>query len=210
MMMFGVVAVIMVVLVFAVNARSKSIRRVVRDVAASSGWSNLETMSFVANGVRGWWRQFPVELAYQAEQRRVPQRLTLKLRARTDMKLIVTRKLHGVFWNKPLTWFGPPLIEMHQPAASDLWVRGDAMLADRVFADPAVASLIASNVVDLFDEVKVNEKGIRITRALAERPVRQKYGMPVFTMTFDAQQFAPIAREEIQLAEALAGKLSVT
>lgn len=208
-LIFGAIAIFVVLILLTVNRRSGSIRDLLRQLATAAGWTNLQNLFFVASGVKGMWRQFPVEFGYFARQKGVPARLRLKVVAQADARLIVKRRFEGLLSNRPLAWFGPPIVDVHSPAAAMMWVRGDQALAERMFADQKVASLLASNLVARFDEVKIDQKGLRITRALDERPVRQKYGMPMFSMTFDAQQYAPIAQEEVALAEAVVEKMSL-
>lgn len=203
---FGLFAGLILLLV---SRRGNAVRDLLREVATAAGWTDLRNLVLASSGVKGMWRQFPVELGYRPRQKGVPSRLTLRVRARADARLNIKRRFEGFLSNRPLTWFGPPIVELHQPAASMMWVRGDRALAERVFADAQVASLLSANLVARFDEVNVDGKGLRIVRALDEKPVRQKYGMPAFSMSFDAGQYAPIAREEIALAEAIAQKLSM-
>lgn len=201
-------AVVIVLLMLVVNRRSSQMREMLRAVATSAGWTELQTVSFFASGVKGMWRQFPVELVYRQRQKGVPQRFSLKVTAQSDGYLNVKRRFEGFFSNRPLTWLGAPLIEVHQPSASQMWVRGDAQLAERVFADAKAATLIATNLVARFDVIVANRTGLRITRAIDERLVRSQYNMPSFTFAFEPRQFEAIAREEIALADAMLGVLS--
>ena len=206
-LLFGLLTVVIVILLSVVNKRSTAVREMLRRIVEPAGWTNLENLSFIGSGVKGMWRQFPVELVYRQRQKGTPARFVLKISARSDTYLNVKRRFEGFFSNRPLTWFGAPLIEVHQPSASQMWVRGDQALADRIFADSNVASMTATNLVARFDELQIDGGGLRITRALDDRLVRMKYNMPSFTMAFDAKAFEPIAREQIALAEAVVGKL---
>ena len=204
---FVLFGVLMVALIMTLNKRSGAVREMLRTITSAAGWTDLQNVSFIASGVKGMWRQFPVEFVFRQRQKGAPQRLILRISASSDTYLNVKRRFEGFFSNKPLTWFGAPLIDVHQPSASQFWVRGDPSLAERMFADPKVASLIAANLVARFDELQVDGSGLRITRALDERNVRMKYNMPTFTMSFDARRFEPIAHEQIELAEAMVAKL---
>lgn len=205
----AVFAAFVIFIVFALRRHVGTVRDLLRSLAASAGWTDLRNAFFAAAGVKGLWRLFPAQLSYHARQKGVPQRMILTVTAQTDTSLIVKRRFTGVFANKPLAWFGPPIIELHQPGAEGFWVRGDVMLADRFFGDASLASKISENLVARFDEIRIDRKGLRITRALDDRLVRQKFGLAAFSMRFDAAQFEPIAREELALAEALAGKLTM-
>lgn len=204
---FVLFGVLMVALITTLNRRSGAVRELLRTITSAAGWTDLQNVSFIASGVKGMWRQFPVEFVFRQRQKGVPQRFILRISARSDTYLNVKRRFEGFFSNKPLTWFGAPLIDVHQPSASQFWVRGDPSLAGRMFGDPKVASLIATNLVARFDELQVDGSGLRLTRALDDRNVRMKYNMPSFTLAFNARQFEPIAHEQIELAEAMVAKL---
>ena len=206
-LLFALFAVIVVALIVLLNRRTVAVRELLRTITTAAGWTDLENVSLIASGVRGMWRRFPVQFVYRQRQKGVPQRFVLKISAQSDAYLSVKRRFEGFFSNRPLTWFGAPLIEVHQPSASQMWVRGDPTLAERIFADANVASMIATNLVARFDELQIDGAGLRITRALDDRVVRMKYNMPSFSLAFDARTFEPIAREQIALAEAVVGKL---
>ncbi|HEX7419277.1 MAG TPA: hypothetical protein VF505_05290 [Thermoanaerobaculia bacterium] len=205
--LFVLFGVLIVALITTLNRRSAAIREMLRGIVEPAGWTTLTNVSFIGSGLKGEWRQFPAEFVFRQRQKGAPQRFILRISARSDTYLNVKRRFEGFFSNKPLTWFGAPLIDVHQPAASQFWVRGDPSLAERIFSDPKVASLIAANLVARFDELQVDGSGLRITRALDDRNVRMKYNMPSFTMAFNARQFEPIAHEQIVLAEAMVAKL---
>lgn len=200
--------VILTLVLVAVNRRAKVVNALLHRIAEASGWTNLQNLFFASTGVRGTWRQFPAELAYRQRQKGAPQRLVVRIEARSDAQLIIKRKFDGVFSNRPLTWFGPPLIEVHQPSAAQVWVRGDPSLAERIFADSKLASMIGTNLIARFDELKVDARGLRITRSLDSREAKAKYDIPTFALSGDVNKFEPIAREQIELAEAMVGKLA--
>jgi hypothetical protein len=204
----SLIIVLIVLVVIAASKANTTTRELLRRTATAAGWSDLRNLFFAGTGVKGTWRSFPVELSYMPRQKGVPRRLILKVRARTDSRLIVKRKFSGLFSNRPLTWFGPPLVEVK--SAEELWVRADeAGLAERLIADHVLASLIWTNLVARFDEIRVDGKGLRILRALDEQLVREKYGIPAFQMRMDPARIEPIAREELALADALVTKLSM-
>ena len=152
---FVIFGVLMVALVMTLNKRSGAVRELLRTITSAAGWTDLQNVSFIASGVKGMWRQFPVEFVFRQRQKGAPQ-LILRISASSDAYLNVKRRFEGFFSNKPLAWFGAPLIEVHQPPASQFWVRGDPSLAERMFADQKIASLIAANLVARFDELQVD------------------------------------------------------
>lgn len=196
---FSIFAVVLVLVLISLNKQLRQVNEMLVRVAESSGWTNLETSSFLRASVRGLWRQFPVELRYGQHQKNAPRRLTLLISAHTDQIIDIRRRFGGLFSNRPLTWFGPPLIDVHQPSASPMWVRGGAQLAERLFADPNVAALIATNLVRRFDRIVIDSKALRMTRSLEGPGARFR---------FDAAVTERIAREMIELAETIVGKLT--
>ncbi|HSP35383.1 MAG TPA: hypothetical protein VLU46_13800 [Thermoanaerobaculia bacterium] len=204
----AIAAAVVTLVVLVGRRRNRAIRDMLLPIVTAAGWADVRPASFGWIGLRGVWRSYPVELAYAARQKSVPQRFILRVKAPSSSRLSVKRRMYG-FLTRPFTMFGPPLVEMRHPGAQELWVRADDMaLAERVFFDDKTARLIAGNLVAAYDEVLVNSKGVRITRSLDDRPVRKKYDFAMVTMSFDPQRFAPIIHEEIALAEALVDKIS--
>jgi hypothetical protein len=203
----GAAAVFAALAVILASRRTSGVRDMLAAVATSAGWSDLRSSFVFASGVKATWRSFPVDLAYLPAQKGVPQRLRTRIRAQSDALLTIKRRFPGVFSNKPIAWFGPPLIDVHHPAAAELWVRGDAALAERLFGDTSLMSMISSNVVARFDEIRIDRRGLSVLRSLDDRNVRELYGLRKFQWTPDPEQFEPIAREEIALAQSLSQKL---
>jgi hypothetical protein len=196
------------VIVFFARRRNAKLRDVLLPLMTSAGWSDLRPMFLVRTGLRGTWRSLPAEIAYGMRNRQTPERLILSLGVRSQTRLVVKRRMHG-FWTRPFTLWGPPLVELQRPDAQQFWIRSDEVVyADRVFGDDNLVKLIGENLVVAFDEIRMDGNGIRIKRAIDERGVREKYNLAAFRLTFDPQRFMPIAREEIELAQALAGKVA--
>jgi len=196
---FGAFTLVMVVALVAMQKRTRAVNEMFLRLAQSSGWTDVQRSSFPRPTVRGTWRQFPVSLRYGQHQKNAPRRLLLTIAAQTDHNIQIQRKFEGLFSNKPITWLGPPLVEVHQPPAAQMWVRGDSQLAARLFADPHVASLISTNMVKRFDRVKIDQTALRVTRSL-ERP-GARFG-------FDVSSTEVIAKEMIEMADAMVERLS--
>lgn len=204
---FAAGAALVIAVIVVLSRRTTSVRDVLQNLALSAGWTDLRKV-FLGSGVRGMWRSFPVKLVYIARQKGTPQQFVLTVRARTDWRLSIKRKFEGVFSNKPVTWFGPPLVEVHHPRAQVLWVRSDEVgLAERLFSDDVLAQLISENLVARFDQISVGRRGLTIRRSLDDTPVRKKYDMPAFTWSFQPALFEPIARQELELSQAIVEKL---
>jgi hypothetical protein len=195
---FGIIALVLVFVLIAMHKQGRAVIEMLLRIAQSAEWTNVQSSSFPRPTVRGTWRQFPVSLRYGQHQKNAPRRLDLMISAQTDHNIRIQRRFEGFFSNRPLTWFGPPLIDVHQPSASQMWVRGDPQLAERLFADPKLASLFATNLVTRFDVVKIDSNALRVTRSL-ERPGAR--------FRFDLSSSERIAREIIELAESMVEKL---
>lgn len=191
---FGIIALFLVFVLVSLHKQAVAVNEMFLRLAQSAGWTNVRTSSFPRPTLRGTWRQFPVALRYGQHQKNAPRRLDLMISAQTDHNIRIQRRFEGFFSNRPLTWFGPPLVDVHQPAASPMWVRGDPQLAERLFSDPKIASLLATNLVARFDVVKIDSTALRITRSL-ERPGAR--------FRFELRSTEMIAREMIELAEAI-------
>ena len=204
----AVVGIFTIVVVHFVRKHIAAIRDVLGRVVSAAGWSEVRSTFLGAAGVKGMWQSFPVRLRYHQRQKSIPERLVLTVRAQTDARLIVRRKLPGLFSNR--RWFGPPVIEMRQREAADLWVQGDQpTLAERLFSDAEMVQKIVANLLASQDEIRIDNRGLKITRALDEVPPRIRFGLGLRGFKFDANRYETIAREELALVEALVKRLSV-
>lgn len=195
----SVIAAIVAGIVYLANRRSNEIRATLLPIVTAAGWAGAERKRF-ATAVKGVWHSLPAQIAFHARQKSVPARLILMLRAPGVSRLIVQRRTKYLFHNRPLAWFGPPLIDVHHPAGQELWVRSDEpAFAERVFGDEKLVSMISRNLTDAFDEVRVDRKGVRITRALPNT---------ANAFRIDATVIETTARDEVAIAEALLRKVT--
>ena len=206
---FGLMAVIVIGLLFLARRRTKAIEQMLGPIVQSAGWSNLTKSGWVGTGVSGMWQRFPIEIHYHQRQKSAPERFIVRVVANNDLQLNIKRRFEGFFSNKPLTWFGPPLVEVHQPSAGQMWVRGDQSLAERLFSDSKIAKAISDNLLTKFDEVQIDRSGLRVIRSLDAREVKEKYNLTRSGLSGDVMKFDPIAREQIAFAQALVDKLVV-
>ena len=195
---FALFTLFLILVFVAVQRQLRVVNEMLLRIAQSAGWTNIQSSTFLRSSVRGTWQQFPVELRYGQHQKNAPRRLLLLIQAHTDHNINVKRKFEGFFSNRPLTWFGPPLIDVHQPSASQMWVRGDSQLAERLFADAKLVSLLSTNLTTRFDEVQINSNALRVTRSLERQGARFRFELSSSEM---------IAGEMIALAEAMVEKM---
>jgi hypothetical protein len=195
---FGAFTLVLIALLIVMERQSRAVNEMFLRLAQSAGWTDIQSSSFPRPTVRGTWRQFPASLRYGQHQKNAPRRLELMISAQTDHNIRIQRRFEGFFSNRPLAWFGPPVIDVHQPSASQMWVRGDAQLAERLFADPKLSSLLATNLVTRFDVVRIDSTALRITRSLERAGARFRFELTSSEM---------IAREMIELAEVMVERL---
>jgi hypothetical protein len=83
-------------------------------------------------------------------------------------------------------------------------VRADEIsFASRLVDDSKLASLIAQNLVEPFDEIRLDRTGIRVTRALDERNLRQRFGRSRWGSGYHEPTLVAVIPEEWELASAL-------
>lgn len=198
----GIVAAVLIVAVILAAARgSKSVKSRLLSLAASYGWQNVQSPIF-RNRVEGTWQATAVAMSHHARYKSQPERLTTKVKAPASQRVIIKRRFK-TWWSRPLTWFGPPLVETPEGAA-DLWIRADeGASVSRIFADPSIAAAIRENLVERFDEITIDRKGLAITRALDEKLMRQRFGRSVWSWGFHEPTLMAVAGEEWRLAAAL-------
>src|SRR5436305_12710468 len=93
-------------------------------LVTSFGWESPRRVWW--NGAwRGTWRGIPVELRHIRRDKASPERLLLTLSVAAPAHVILKRRVAG-FLSKPITWFGPPLVDPMNFAERDqYWIRSD-------------------------------------------------------------------------------------
>ena len=186
-------AAVVAALLWHIGVRAKAMRSVLREVAAAAGWNNLTDVGPGA-GIRGAWQSFAGWIRYRPRRKGHPPQINVSFAAASDLRLTITRKTQGFFRNKPLMWFGPPLVEIATDAASDVWIRGDRQLAEALFGDATIAPLISSGISRRHDVISIDATGLRAKRTLSSGT------------RDDAVKL--VAASQIELAQALVTKLA--
>ena len=177
--------------------RAKTIRSVLTPAVTAAGWAGVDNV-FATAGVKGVWHALAARVVYLHRQKSIPARLALTVRARGVSRLIVQRRTKSLLHNRPLAWFGAPLVDVHH-AAQDLWIRADEpAFAERIFGDEKLVSMISKNLTGAFDEVRIDGKGMKITREFPYAPNAFKVDRVLIETT---------ARDELAMAEALLRKI---
>jgi len=152
------------------------------------------------NSIRGQWRGMDVSLQHMGRYKGVPERLQLTVKCASPARVIVKRR--GGFLSKPLTLFGPPIVEPRNIADREqFWIRSDELVfAERLFARAEVATEFERNLIARFDVVDLKPRELRILRAVDDSAVKKRFGRPFLKFGRDYELIETIASEEWKLA----------
>jgi hypothetical protein len=195
----GVSVVLATVIVAFLARKSSALSERLMRLALSFGWEAPQRVWW--NGaIRARWRGMAVELRHMGRQKSVPERILLAVNSASPARLIVKRR--GGFLSKPLTLFGPPIVEPMNPALREqFWVRSDELaLVERLFARADVAPEFERNLIARFDVVDLKLKQLRILRAIDDSAVKQHFNRPFLKFGRDYELIETIASEEWKLA----------
>jgi hypothetical protein len=172
-------------------------------LAGSLGWEGARTVWW--NGaIRGMWRGRPVEIRHMGRYKAVPERLQLTVQIGAPARVIIKRRTGGIL-SKPLTLFGPPLVEpMNFAARNEYWIRSDQpTFVETLLSRAPVAQVLEPNLIAGFDFVDIGPDRLRVMRAVDDRAVKKRFNRPFFQWTKDLELNETIAAEEWKLAAAL-------
>jgi hypothetical protein len=169
-------------------------------LVTSFGWEAPRRVWW--NGaMRGRWQGFDVELKHMGRYKSVPERLLLIMKTTSSARVVIKRRTGGLL-SKPLTLFGPPMVEpMNIADRERYWVRSDEIVyVERLFSNPTVAPALEPNLIDSFDVVDLQRKQLRILRAIDARSVKNQFHRPMFKFGKDYELIETIATDEWRLA----------
>src|SRR5438876_74322 len=109
---FGIAVIVALLVVMLVRKSSELAKRLTR-IVTSFGWEAPRRIWW-SGALRGRWRGFDVELREMGRQKSVPERLLIIVNTASPARVMVSR--HGSILSKPLTLFGPPIVEPMNPA----------------------------------------------------------------------------------------------
>ena len=193
------IAVFVIALVVLLAKKSSALSELLMRLAASFGWEGPRRVWW--NGaIRGRWRGIPVELRHMARYKGVPERILLTVNAASQARVII--KHRGGFLSKPMTLFGPPIVEPANMADREqYWVRSDELVyVERLFARKEVAPALEPNLIARFDVVDLRPRQLRILRAVDDSAVKKRFGRPFLKFGRDYELIETIATEEWRLA----------
>jgi hypothetical protein len=195
----GASVVLATVMVAFLARKSSALSERLTRLAVSFGWEAPQRVWW--NGaIRARWRGMAVELRHMGRQKGVPERILLALNTAAPARVIIKRR--GGFMSKPMTLFGPPIVEpMNVRDREKYWIRSDElMLVERLFSRAEVDPALEPNLIARFDVVDLGPRQLRILRAIDESAVRKRFNRPMVFLRRDYELIEAIASEEWKLA----------
>jgi len=196
--LIGGAFVLLLVILLLVARKFSTLQKRLLPLVTSFGWEGVRPGWW--NSINGQWRGMAVRLQHMSRYKGVPERLQLTVSTGSPARLIVKRR--GGFMSKPLTWFGPPIVEPMDPSVREqLWIRSDELVfVDRLLGRTGVAAELARNVIARFDVIDLKPKGLRILRAVDDSAVKKRFDRPLLKFGRDYELIETIASEEWKLA----------
>ncbi|HEX9457823.1 MAG TPA: hypothetical protein VGA84_01695 [Thermoanaerobaculia bacterium] len=205
----GLSVVLTVALIAILVRKSSALSERLESLATSFGWEAPRRVWWT-RAIRARWRGFDVELRHMGRYKSVPERLLLTVKTASPARVIVKRRILG-FLSKPITLFGPPLVEPTNLADRErFWIRSDELvLVERLVSHAEVAPALETNLIARFDVVDLQPKQLRILRAVDDRAVRKHFNRPFLKIGRDYELIDTIATEEWKLAVLIVEKLGL-
>lgn len=188
---FLAIGALLIIAVLVQSKRSKRIGEKLEMLAREMGWSELRSSSFFELAVRGMWNGYSVRIRRLARQKGTPERIEANIRIQAPARIFITRRQRGVFGGRPMTLFGPPVIDL--PLYSQFWIRADEItLAERLLHSSA-AAMLDRILQSRFDILRMGGDALLIQRVSATDP----------------DEVARLAREELELLRAVIDALAL-
>jgi len=198
---FGGAFVLLVAILVLISRNSSELQKRLLLLATSFGWQEPRRIWWWNGSMRGTWRGMPVSLQHMGRYKGTPERLLLTVKSAAPARIKIKRRTNG-FLSKPITIFGPPLVEpMNVAGREQYWIRSDELaFAERLFAHTTVAPALEPNLIAGFDVVDLQPKQLRILRAIDDRAVKKHFNRPFLKFSRDLELIETIAAEEWKLA----------
>lgn len=186
----GAFSLMFLVLIFQ-SRRSKVLCERLEMMARELGWTEVTRSTFFLTGVRGIWNGYSVRIRQVPRQKSIPERIVSDIGIQAPARLIVTRRQRGVFSGRPITLFGPPIVDL--PLYQQFWIRADEItIAERLMHSSA-AAMVDRILVTRFDVFRMAGDNLLVQRVSAKEP----------------DQVARLAREELELLRAVIDALAL-
>ena len=195
--------VIIVALMTLAFRRSSAFHQRLLQLAGSFGWEGARRVWW-SGAIRGRWRGLEVEIRHMGRYKGIPERLQLTAQSGSPARVIIKRRTGGIL-SKPLTMFGPPLVEpMNFAARDEYWIRSDQpMFIETLLSRAPVTEALESNLIAAFDFIDIESTGLRIMRAVDDSAVKKHFSRPFFRWGKDLELIDTIATEEWKLASTI-------
>ena len=195
----GGFALFSVLLLVLLAKKSSALSERLARLVTSFGWEGPQRVWW-SGAVRGRWRGLNVEMRHMGRYKGIPERLLLTVSTASPARVIVKRR--GGFMSKPITLFGPPIVEpMNVANREQFWIRSDELVfVERLFAHAEVAPEFERNLIARFDIVDLKQKQLRILRAVDDHAVKKHFNRPFLKFGRDYELIDTIASEEWGLA----------
>jgi hypothetical protein len=205
----GLGVVLTVALIAILARKSSALSERLERLVTSFGWEAPRRVWWTG-AIRARWRGLDVELRHMRRYKSTPERLLLMVKTASPARVIVKRRILG-FLSKPITLFGPPLVEpTNLPDRERFWIRSDELLlVERLVAHAEVPPALETNLIARFDVVDLGPKQLRILRAVDDRAVRKHFDRPFLKFGRDYELIDTITTEEWTLAVLIVEKLGL-
>ena len=209
-LIFGGALVFLVAILVLISRNSSTLQKRLLSLATSFGWEEPRRIWWWNGSMRGRWRGMNVQMQHMGRYKGVPERLLLTLKTASPARVKIKRRTGG-FLSKPITIFGPPLVEpMNIADRERYWIRSDELVfAERLFAHAEVAPVLEPNLIAGFDVVDLRPKALRILRAIDDRAVKKHFNRPFLKLGRDYELIETIATEEWRLAVVIVESLGL-
>jgi len=196
-MLFATFFVLFIAILLVIARKFSTMQKRLLPLVTSFGWQDPRPGWW--NSIRGQWRGMSVRLQHMGRYKGVPERLQLTVKAASPARVIAKRR--AGFMTKPITLFGPPIVEPMNVNCELFWIRSDELVfVERLFARAEVAPQFEQNLIARFDVIDLKGKELRILRAVDDGAVKQHFNRPLFRFTRDYDLIETIASEEWKLA----------
>jgi hypothetical protein len=198
---FGGAFVLLVMILVVISRNASGLQKRLLLLATSFGWEEPRRLWWWNGSMRGRWRGMKVEMQHMGRYKGTPERLLLTVEAASPARVKIKRRTGG-FLSKPITLFGPPLVEpMNLADRERYWIRSDELaFVERLFAHAEVVPALDPNLIAGFDVVDLKPRQLRILRAIDDRAVKKHFNRPFLKLSRDLELIETIATEEWRLA----------
>jgi len=208
-LIFGGALVLLVAILVLISRNSSTLQKRLLSLATSFGWEEPRRIWWWNGSMRGRWRGMKVQMQHMGRYKGTPERLLLTLTTASPARVKIKRRTSG-FLSKPITLFGPPLVEPMNADRERYWIRSDELVfAERLFSHAAVAPALEPNLIAGFDVVDLQPKQLRILRAIDDRAVKKHFNRPFLGLSRDYELIETIATEEWRLATVIIESLGL-